>query len=71
MLPQALLALVLIVECRKGCGAVLLFLFYALLYPLLVPALSIYWAAEELFWGKDREKVLTAMKGYKMFEHLG
>ena len=46
-------------------------LFYALVYPLIVPAGSIYWAARELFWGEDREKDLTRMNGLKMFEHLG
>ena len=46
-------------------------LFLALLYPLWVPTQSIYYAARELFWGKDKEDDLTAMKGLKMFEHLG
>ena len=74
MLPQALLALYQIVRSiknRRGCGDVLLSLFLALLYPLTVPALSIYCAARELFWGEDREENLNAMKGMKMFEHLG
>ena len=74
MLPQALLALYWIVysiKNRLGCGVVLAGLFIALLYPLRVPAKSIYWAARELFWGDYREKELTAMKGLKMFEHLG
>ena len=74
MLPQALCALYEIVwsiKNRKGCGDILEELFIALLYPLVVPALSIYWAARELFWGKDKEEELTEMKGYKMFEHLG
>ena len=43
----------------------------ALLYPLTVPAVSIYWAAKELFLGEDKEENLTVMKALKMFEHLG
>ena len=61
----------LITKHRSGCGDVLLLLFLALLYPLTVPALSIYYAARELFWGEDREKDLTLMKEIKMFEHFG
>ena len=54
-----------------GCGDALMRVFIALLYPLGVPALSIYYAARELFWGKDKEEDLNEMKGLKMFEHLG
>ena len=74
MLPQALCALYEIVwsiKNRKGWEDVLLYLFIALIYPLRVPARSIYCAARELFWGEDREEDLTEMKGLKMFEHLG
>ena len=75
MLPQALCALVVgvavSIKYRDVCGVVLLSLFFALLYPLYVPALSIIWAAKELFWGEDREKGLADIKGWKMFEHLG
>ena len=46
-------------------------LFFVLVYPLSVPAASIYWAARELFWGEDQEESLTRMKGWKIFEHLG
>ena len=46
-------------------------LVFVLVYPLVVPAGSIYWAAKELFWGEDEEEILTTMKGFKMFEHLG
>ena len=73
MLPQALYALlwiVLIIKDRGGYGVVLLLLFLALVYPLAVPALSIYGAARELFWGEDEEEDLTRMKAIKMFEHL-
>ena len=74
LLPQALCALYAIVENIKdweGCGDSLPSLFFALLYPLWVPAESIYLAARELFWGEDKETRLTTMKGMKMFEHLG
>ena len=59
------------IKYRDVCGVAPLSLFFGLLYPLYVPALSIYWAARELFWGEDREESLTRMKGFKMFEHLG
>ena len=75
MLPQALCALVVgvavSIKYRDVCGVAPLSLFFGLLYPLYVPALSIYWAARELFWGEDKEKDLSDMKGMKMFEHLG
>ena len=73
-MPQALCALlviVVIINDWKGCGVALLSLVFALLYPLTVPAVSIYYAARELFWGEDREKDLTPMKEIKMFEHFG
>ena len=73
-LPGVLCALVMIVESIKdwdGCGDFLWGLFAALVYPLWVPATSIYFAARELFWGEDKEGELTKMKGFKMFEHLG
>ena len=72
LLPQALCALLLIVVSIidwPGCGTVLVMLFYAPVYPLIVPAGSIYWAARELFWGED--EMMTMMNGLKMFEHLG
>ena len=74
LMPQALCALLLIVVSIidwPGCGTVLVMLFYALVYPLIVPAGSIYWAARELFWGEDRGENLTFMTGLKMYEHLG
>ena len=74
MLPQALFALFVIVrniKNRDGCRDALKVLFGALLYPLVVPALSIYWAARELFLGEDKEGDLGWMKAMKMFEHLG
>ena len=52
LLPQALFtlyAIVMFIKYRAGCGLVLEGLFLALIYPLLVPALSIYCAARELF----------------------
>jgi len=55
----------------RGWGDALLGLFSPLLYPLWVPALSIYCAARELFWGEDREERLTKLNGWKMYEHLG
>ena len=70
MLPPGLCVLWAIVAIKKDkeeCETV----FLALLYPLWVPAESIYHAARELFWGEDREEGLTAMKALKMFEHLG
>ena len=36
-----------------------------------VPAVSIYCATKELFWGVDKGNNLTSMKVLKMFEHLG
>ena len=70
MLPQALCALYVIVgiiKYRPGCGDVLVPLFFALFYPLTVPAVSIYYAARELFWGEDRGENLTFMAGLKMY----
>ena len=62
----------IVIKERKGSGAALLRLvFVALFYPLFVPIASIYLAAKELFWGKDRENDLTVMKGLKLFEQLG
>ena len=60
-----------IIKYRPGCGDVLLSLFLALLYPLTVPALSIYFAARQLFWGKDKEDELDTLKVVRLFEHLG
>ena len=75
MLPQALCALcfsiVRIIKDRPGFGFVLAGLLLGAYYPLWVPAISIYRAARELFWGEDKEEDLTDMKGLKMFEHLG
>ena len=45
--------------------------FLALLAPLTVPALSIYFAARQLFWGKDKEDELDTLKVVRLFEHLG
>ena len=56
---------------KPECGFALWLMFLSLLYPLYVPAQSIFYAARELFWGKDRQEELTMMKGFKMFEHLG
>ena len=74
MLPQGLCTLVAIIgsiKNREGCGELLVRLVFVLVYPLVVPAGSIYWAAKELFWGENEEEILTTMKGFKMFEHLG
>ena len=75
MLPQALCALcfsiVRIIKDRLGFGVVLAGLLLGAYYPLWVPAISIYRAARELFWGENQEMWLTRMKGFKMFEHLG
>ena len=74
LLPQGLLALYWIVrsiEERPGCGDALLGVFVALMYPLLVPELSIIFSAGELFLGDDEKEVLTFTKALKMFEHLG
>ena len=74
LLPQglwALYAIVSLIKDRTGCWTALLRLFLAQLFPLIVPASSIYLAARELFWGEDREDDLNMMKGLKMFEHLG
>ena len=72
MLPQGLCTLVAIIgsiKNREGCGELLVRLVFVLVYPLVVPAGSIYWAAKELFWGED--EIMTMMNGLKMFEHLG
>ena len=80
MLPQGLCALwviVLGIKYRKGYGDVLLRLFLALLYPLLVPAYSICASGILLLaavLGGENEKadyMLTDIKFMKMFEHLG
>ena len=81
LLPQALWALVMIdwnIQNWKGWRNVLLDLSLALLYPLLVPARSIYWAARELFWGEVHESFMKVhqsfmkeIKAMEMFEHLG
>ena len=72
LLPHALCVLSFIVACMTCCSCIPnKGVFTVLLYPLVVPAESIYWAARELFWGEDKEYILTEMKGLKMFEHLG
>jgi len=43
----------------------------ALLYPLLVPAVSIYYSGKLLLGGEDKHDWLTGMKRGKLFEHLG
>ena len=45
--------------------------YLGLLYPLVVPATSIYYSAKLLLGGEDDEEWLTRMKGLKMLEHLG
>ena len=71
-MPPGLCALYIILWSilnRKGCGdALLVAVSLAALYPVFVPAGSIYLAARELFWGKNSEGL---MKRLKMFEHLG
>ena len=59
------------IKDRDSCGEALLLWFTALFYSLWVPAVSIHWAARELFWGQDKDSRLTKMKQLKMCEHLG
>ena len=67
----ALFVTVIIIKDGKGCGRTLYGVLMSLLYPLWVPARSIYLTVKELFWGKDKEEELNIMKGLKMFEQLG
>ena len=66
-LPQGLCALYVIgrniIEWR--CKYALFTFTLALFYPLIVPLLSIYWAAKELFWGEEEGK-LPIMKRWKI-----
>merc|ERR1711879_547754 len=74
LLPQALCALagiVISMKDRLGCGDALLGVFTSLLYPLYVPAMSIYYSGKLLLGGEDEGDNLTNMKVLKMFEHLG
>ena len=75
MLPQLLCALSMIVysiAAEEGCGDVLLAGFiFGLLYPLVVPAVTIYQSLKILCGDKDKYDWLTFMKGFKIFEHLG
>ena len=74
LLPLGLAALYMIVwviQDKPGCGEALVGVVLALLYPLTVPIASIFLAAKDLFWGKEKGEDLTFMKGLKMFEHLG
>merc|ERR1719507_775530 len=70
LLPQALATLFMIVintTDRPGCGEALQNVFLALLYPLSVPALSIYESGKLLFRGQDQ----TGTRAWRLFEHLG
>ena len=63
-------------ERNVGCGEILKmnleFVFlYVLLYPLAVPATSLYVSAKLLRGGEDEKDDQTTVKGLKMFEHLG
>ena len=78
MLPPGLCALftiaVMIIQSNwrdVGCEEALLGVALALSYHLTVPAVSIYLAAKELFFGQDKERDQTTAKALKMFEHLG
>ena len=63
--------IVVVIKDREGCGSVLESLFYALLYPLKVPATSIYYSGKLLLGGEDEDGDLTFTKKVKMFERLG
>ena len=52
---------------RPGCGEALQNVFLALLYPLSVPALSIYESGKLLLQGEDQ----TGTRAWRLFEHLG
>ena len=66
-LPQGVCVLYVIgrniIEWR--CKYALFTFTLALFYPLVVPLLSIYWAAKELFWGEEEGK-LPIMKRWKI-----
>ena len=56
---------------RPGCGPALQNVFLALLYPLSVPAVSIYEWGKLILGGDDEETTQTGTKSWRMFEHLG
>ena len=73
LLPTTLYTFFVIfgVAAWESCGEYLLFLFRAILYILYVPAISIFFATKLLFGGEDKDDMLTAMRGLKLFEFLG
>ena len=83
-MPQAISTLFLMVAIMmfwNGCRDALQYVFlYGLLYPLVVPAMSIYYSAKLLLGGKDEddwlttikdEEMLTGLKAFKVWEHFG
>ena len=75
MLPQllsTLFVIVMVIKHGERCGDALGMVFLSgPLYPLLVPARTIVLAGRQLLSGENKENDLAAMKGMKMFEHLG
>ena len=72
LLPPGLVALVFgSIGITDGCGCALGGVFFGLLYPLCLPAASIYFSDREVFWGEDEEDDLAMIKILKIFEHLG
>ena len=72
-MPQVLSTLFMIgwrIKNWTGCRNALKIVCIGLLYPLTVPALSIYYSGKLLFVGEDKG-YQTGMKGFKIFEHLG
>ena len=75
-LPTELFALVVIVVVikvreRSWGDDLIVAVSLGALYPLYIPAATIFLAARELFRGKDKEDDLFWMKAFTMFEHLG
>ena len=68
---STLFMIVYSIKKRQGCGDALVGLFTALLYPLSIPAVSIYYSGKVLLGWEDKNDWLEVIKGAKMFEHLG
>ena len=76
MLPQVLCPLfwaVLAIKRGECGGDELKAVFVSLLYPLTVPAISIYYSGKLLHRGENEEdrEMLNKMTGLKIFENLG
>ena len=74
LLPLVLATLFMILintTDRPGCGPSLWNVALALLYPLSVPAVSIYESGKLILGVDDEETTQTGTRSWRMFEHLG